>query len=337
MLIGEVSAASGISARMLRHYDAVGLVSPSGRTSGGYRRYSDDDVRRLFHVEGLRTLGLSLADIAEVLGDLSFDPAAMVSQLVTRTRDRIVREQELLDRLGRVRASDPADWSDVLRTVGLMRSLESGDPSARQRLALEGFQDRDTSLLADAALAESDPTVAGALDWALARTGDSAVPVLAEALDSPDAGRRHRAVTALVKIGSAPASEVLADAFRHPDPLVRARALLVRGGRGEADAIPGLVALVVEGRDDVDAADVLGVLASRHGRADEIADAIDTELTRAAGAARRRLTEALADVAGPRTTTVLTRLAGDPDPAVAATAEYLRLRRPHTNDRRRRT
>lgn len=48
MLIGEVARRSGVSARMLRHYDALGLVRPTGRTVGGYRAYSADDVRRIF-------------------------------------------------------------------------------------------------------------------------------------------------------------------------------------------------------------------------------------------------------------------------------------------------
>jgi DNA-binding transcriptional MerR regulator len=89
VLIGEVSARSGISARMLRHYDRIGLVSPTGRTRGGYREYSSDDVRRLFHVEALRSLGLGLQEVADALDDLSFDPADVVDRLLARTRERL--------------------------------------------------------------------------------------------------------------------------------------------------------------------------------------------------------------------------------------------------------
>lgn len=332
MLIGEVATRSGISARMLRHYDSIGLVSPTGRTRGGYRQYSDDDVRRLFHVEGLRSLGLGLQDVAVVLGDLSFSPAEMVEQLVVRTRDRIAREEELLRRLDRVQASDPGAWSDVLRTVELVRGLAVGGPSARQRLALSLTGDAAT--LAEAALDESDPHVAGALDWALARTGDGAIPVLADALDSPDADRRHRALAALVKIGSPRALAVLAEVLGHPDPLVSGRAALALGAHGDADTIPVLVGLVVEGRDDVDAADVLTALASRHGRADEIADMIAAELPVATDSARRRLAGALAEIPGWRARATLTGLLDDPDPGVAHTAAFLlRARRSVTATR----
>ena len=279
MLIGEVSAQSGISARMLRHYDKIGLVSPTGRTQGGYRQYSADDVRRLFHVEGLRSLGLSLQEIAGVLGDLAFDPAPMVDQLIARTRDRLAREDELLGRLRQVHTSNPAAWSDVLRTIGLMRGLEVGDPSTRQRLvlALTGQAQGDAVSLAEAALNEPEPNVSGALYWALARGGDTAIPVLVQTLDSPDADRRRRAVEALEKIGSPQALTVLGAAFRHPDPFVAGRAALCRGAQGHADAIPALVSLVVDGRDDIDAADRLGLLAADDNTAQDILRAVSGE------------------------------------------------------------
>ncbi|NED94620.1 MerR family transcriptional regulator [Phytoactinopolyspora alkaliphila] len=331
MLIGEVSERSGISTRMLRHYDRLGLVSPSVRTPSQYREYSEQDVRRLFHVEGLRSLGLSLQEIADVLADLSFSPASMVDQLITRTRDRLAREEELLGRLDQVQASQPSAWSDVLHIIGLMRGLDANDPSARQRFALSlaGEGNHDAVPLAEAALNETDPNVAGALYWALARIGNRALPVLAEALNSPIAGRRHRALAALEKISSPEASAALAEAFRHPDPLVRRRAVLARGTRGQADVIPALVTLVVEGRDDVEAADVLGLLACHHGCADQITTTIADELAGATGRARQRLTSALAEIPGAQAQTTLTMLADDPDRNVALTASFVLKARHH--------
>ena len=48
MLIGDAARSCGVSARMLRHYEALGLVQPTGRTSAGYRDYSAEDIRRIF-------------------------------------------------------------------------------------------------------------------------------------------------------------------------------------------------------------------------------------------------------------------------------------------------
>lgn len=330
MLIGEVAQRSGVSARMLRHYHSVGLVSPTGRTHAGYRQYADDDLRRLFHVECLRSLGLTLQEVAAALEDLSFSPAATVDGVVARTRERLAREQELLTRLVQVQASDPAAWADVLRTIGLLRGLDATSPSARQRFALSlaGDAGRDAVPLARAALEESDPNVAGALDWALARTGDNAVPVLAEALDSPVPQRRHRAVAALEKIASPAAAAVLAAAVDHPDPSVSGRAALARGARGDVDSIPSLVGLVVDGRDDVEAAGVLGALASSRDCADDIARAIADRLAGATDAARRRLTAALAEVPGPSARATLAGLVDDGDRGVALTATALLRARP---------
>ncbi|QZY52378.1 MerR family DNA-binding transcriptional regulator [Leucobacter tenebrionis] len=330
MLIGEVAERSGVSARMLRHYDRIGLVSPTSRTPGGYREYTDDDIRRLFQVEGLRSLGLGLREIVDALGDLPFSPAEMVEQLITRTEEHLAQQTRLLHELRQVQAGELAEWADVLHTISLIRGLNVDDPSERQRFALTVEEEagaRGIGALVEAALAETDINAAGALDWVLARGGDEAVPLLARALFSSDERRRRRAVDALVKIGSPRATGVLADAFEHPDPRVRSRAALARGRRGDRGAIPTLIALVASGRDDVAAADALAELATgQSGGAEEIVRLIRAELARADGAdaaARQRLTAALADIPGPEANALLAALTDDSDPRVAHTAQYL--------------
>lgn len=325
MLIGEVAELSGISARMLRHYDRIGLVSPTGRTLGGYRQYSEDDLRRLFHVEGLRLLGLSLQEISVTLRELSFSPSSMVEQLIARTRERLAREQELLRRLEQVSASEPEAWTDVLRLTALMRGLDASSPSARQHFALTlgGEGEGDVVLLAEAVLSEPDPIVAATLSWALARTGDDAVPLLAEALDSSSAARRHRAVEALAKMRSPNADVALAEAAGHPDPLVGARASLARGRLGNRDAIEALVALVVDGREDVEAADALRTLATEHVYEEEVLRALVQGLATPDTQARQRLAAALAEIPGDPARAALAALLDDPDRQVALTAKFL--------------
>jgi len=210
-----------------------------------------------------------------------------------------------------------------------MRGLEVGDPSTRQRLvlALAGQAQGDAVSLAEAALNEPEPNVSGALYWALARGGDTAIPVLVQTLDSPDADRRRRAVEALEKIGSPQALTVLGAAFRHPDPFVAGRAALCRGAQGHADAIPALVSLVVDGRDDIDAADRLGLLAADDNTAQDILRAVSGELATASTPARRRLTAALAEIPGPAAAATLTTLVDDPDRGVALTAKSILVNR----------
>ncbi|GAA3664469.1 hypothetical protein GCM10022420_049470 [Streptomyces iranensis] len=68
--IGELARASGVTVRALRHYDEVGLVRASGRTGAGHRRYTAEDLRRLYRVRALCGLGLSLAEIGDALDDV---------------------------------------------------------------------------------------------------------------------------------------------------------------------------------------------------------------------------------------------------------------------------
>lgn len=70
MQIGEVSARTGLSLRTIRHYEEVGVVAPSERSSGGFRLYTEADVRRLAMVPRMRPLGFSLDDVRALLGVL---------------------------------------------------------------------------------------------------------------------------------------------------------------------------------------------------------------------------------------------------------------------------
>ncbi|MFF7238962.1 HEAT repeat domain-containing protein [Streptomyces collinus] len=263
MLIGEVARHSGVSARMLRHYDALGLVRPTGRTTGGYREYSAEDVRRIFHVESLRSLGLSLKQIGRALQDPAFTPSALVSDLIRWTEDRLERERELLARLRAIDATAPAGWQDVLRVVELMQGLNSASAARRQQTVLAGPDAGavPAELLADAVLGEPDPVVAGALRWALARSGGDAVARLAAGVRAEDVAVRRRAVRAIAALPGTPAAAAaLAEALGDPDATVRGHAALALGRRGAHAAVPALVRMVVEGCNDVEAAEVLGAL-----------------------------------------------------------------------------
>lgn len=72
--IGDVAAGSGLSLRTLRHYDEIGLVTPSERSDSGYRLYTDHDVERLMLIRRMKPLGYSLEDMRNVL-DLLDSPS----------------------------------------------------------------------------------------------------------------------------------------------------------------------------------------------------------------------------------------------------------------------
>lgn len=67
--VGAVARLAGVTVRTLHHYDAIGLLTPSGRTAAGYRSYSEDDLDRLRRILTYRELGFCLDDIADILAD----------------------------------------------------------------------------------------------------------------------------------------------------------------------------------------------------------------------------------------------------------------------------
>ena len=65
--IGRAAALSGISAKMLRHYESLDLLGTVTRTDSGYRQYSQGDVHTLRFIKRARDLGFSMAEIAELV------------------------------------------------------------------------------------------------------------------------------------------------------------------------------------------------------------------------------------------------------------------------------
>ncbi|MFD6274714.1 HEAT repeat domain-containing protein [Streptomyces sp. NPDC060209] len=327
MLIGDVARRSGVSARMLRHYDSLGLVRPTGRSDAGYRQYSSEDIRRIFHIESLRSLGLSLRDVGRALDDPGFTPSDLVDDLVRRTRERIAAETELLTRLRRIGAAEPAGWEDVLQIVALLHALGSKSAGMRQCAALSSVDEVPVPVeaLVEAALSETDPNVAGALRWALAQSGAVGSALLAEGLGSEAPEVRKRAVRSIAEFPDGEATALLQDALTNSDIVVRRYAALALGARGVADAVPTLVDMVVEETNDVDAADALSALASRPALADQIATGLVDRLAHGTlgPSARRRLTEALAGIPGITAARALADLSHDEDRAVALTAAYV--------------
>src|SRR5258708_6646782 len=68
MNIGQASKASGVTAKMIRYYESIGLLPPAERRESGYREYAPNDIHRLTFVRRARELGFSMDSIGELLG-----------------------------------------------------------------------------------------------------------------------------------------------------------------------------------------------------------------------------------------------------------------------------
>ena len=78
--IGDAAALTGVSAKMIRHYESIGLIPPANRTFANYRLYSEADLHRLRFIRRGRSLGFSMKQIQELLG-LWSDPRRASAQV----------------------------------------------------------------------------------------------------------------------------------------------------------------------------------------------------------------------------------------------------------------
>ena len=67
MNIGQAAQASGVSAKMIRHYEGIGMLPKASRTAAGYRTYSQSDIHTLRFARHARDLGFSMKEIGELL------------------------------------------------------------------------------------------------------------------------------------------------------------------------------------------------------------------------------------------------------------------------------
>ena len=124
--IGELAKRAGLSVRALHHYDAIGLLSPSVRTTTGVRLYGQVDLIRLHRIQLLKQLDYSLPDIGTALSKNAVPPldairnqANALDAQARHAKHLATRLRELAEQLATVGAAGSADWLDVLEMMAI--------------------------------------------------------------------------------------------------------------------------------------------------------------------------------------------------------------------------
>ncbi|MBN9146150.1 MULTISPECIES: MerR family DNA-binding protein [unclassified Novosphingobium] len=104
MNIGAASDASGVSQRMIRHYEKIGLIPSAARRDSGYRDYSDADVHRLRFIANARDLGFPIEEIRKLL-DLWSDRARASAEVKALAESRAADLGRKADALNAMRAA----------------------------------------------------------------------------------------------------------------------------------------------------------------------------------------------------------------------------------------
>jgi len=127
--VGQFGKRFGLSRSTLLYYDAIGLLSPSGRSQANYRLYTDDDLRRMEQIKTFRDTGLPLAAIKDLLQPDWASPSIILAQRLQSINGEIeqLRHQQriIIKLLGPsysladARTMNKARWVSILESTGL--------------------------------------------------------------------------------------------------------------------------------------------------------------------------------------------------------------------------
>jgi DNA-binding transcriptional MerR regulator len=128
--VGEVARLAHVTVRTLHHYDEIGLLVPSGRSDAGYRRYSEDDLRRLQQILLFRELGFTLEAIQQMMDDPAFDRRKALEEQRAMLVEQQTRMHAILRGVDRALAEIKGE-----RTMGTDELFEGFEEANREYAA----------------------------------------------------------------------------------------------------------------------------------------------------------------------------------------------------------
>lgn len=129
MKVGQLARKTGLTVRTLHYYEEIGLLTPLRRTETGHRFYGIDDIARLQQILSLRQLGFALDEIRDFLDRPDFSPAEVLRLQLSRMRDQMELQRQLIYRLERlaehVRTGENVSVDELLQLIEAMTMHES--------------------------------------------------------------------------------------------------------------------------------------------------------------------------------------------------------------------
>lgn len=100
--VGELAKQTGLTVRMLHHYDKIGLFSPSQYSDTGHRLYTESDIVRLQQIMSLKQLGFALEEIKGIMENRNFNPVELIKVQLDDVKKRIRLQELLCSRLEKI-------------------------------------------------------------------------------------------------------------------------------------------------------------------------------------------------------------------------------------------
>ncbi|MBE7375031.1 Cu(I)-responsive transcriptional regulator [Pseudomonas lopnurensis] len=129
MNIGQAARHSGLTAKMIRYYETIGLLAPAGRGANGYRRYGDKDLHQLAFIKRARDMGFSLDEVSRLLAlwqdrqrasaDVKALAEAHIDDLERKIAELVGLRDTLRELVGHCQGDERPDCP-------ILRGLESG-------------------------------------------------------------------------------------------------------------------------------------------------------------------------------------------------------------------
>lgn len=195
--VGAIARAAGVTVRTLHHYDEIGLLTPSGRSSAGYREYASADLSRLQRVLGYRALGLPLDEIAVILDDPTIDQVEHLRTLHAQLGEHVARLQAQL--LAVEKTMEAHKMGIELTPEEMFEVFGDHDPTEHAAEAEQRWGDTDAYQLSrrrTSAYRKEDwrrlQTEAATVEAGLLAAYRSGAPATSEAaMDAAEAHRQH--------------------------------------------------------------------------------------------------------------------------------------------------